>query len=327
MMDKKFLKEVLSIPTISKEEELMREYIIEFAITNGIEYKVDHKGNVYLTKGSEKMTEGEYYPCVVSHIDTLHFNQKELVEKNERLVIFEKEDRLTAYHPTTGEETGIGGDDKCGVFVCLSLLDDLPVLKAAFFVEEEIGMLGSKEAIPDFFEDVGYAIQFDAPSANWITEICSGVKILDEEFKKKVAPVLKEGGYTNFSTDPFTDVNQLAQKFDFNCLNLGCGYYQQHSVKEYVVIEEVKKSLEMGKLLIDYLGNEQYIRIKESQKDLLLEMNYNDIPYDSYSDHYDKYADEIVEEVLKMDEKGYHPNEIKLEIAELLYNKDILKYD
>ena len=318
-MDKLFLKEVLSIPTICKEEELMREYIIEFAITNGIEYKVDHKGNVYLTKGSEKMTEGEYYPCVVSHIDTLHFNQKELVEKNERLVIFEKEDRLTAYHPTTGEETGIGGDDKCGVFVCLSLLDDLPVLKATFFVEEEIGMLGSKEAIPDFFEDVGYAIQFDAPSANWITEICSGVKILDEEFKKKVAPVLKEGGYTNFSTDPFTDVNQLAQKFDFNCLNLGCGYYQQHSVKEYVVIEEVKKSLEMGKLLINYLGNEQYIRIKESQKDLLLEMNY--------SDHYDEDADEIVEMVLKMDEKGYHPNEIKLEIAELLYNKDILKYD
>ena len=326
-MDKLFLKEVLSIPTISKDEDLMRDYIIEFAIRNGIEYKVDHKGNVYLTKGSEKMTQGEHYPCVVSHIDTVHFNQKELVEKNERLVILEKEDRLTAYHPITGEETGIGGDDKCGVFVCLSLLDALPVLKAAFFVEEEIGMLGSKEAIPEFFEDVGYAIQFDAPSANWITEICSGVKILDEEFKKKLTPILKDGGYTNFSTDPFTDVNQLAQKFDFNCLNLGCGYYQQHSVKEYVVIEEVKKSLEMGKLLIDYLGNNKYIHIKEPKKDLLLEMNYNDIPYGSYTDHYDEYADEIVEAVLKMDEKGYQSNEIKLEIAELLYSKDILKYE
>jgi len=87
-MDKLFLKEVLSIPTISKDEDLMREYIIEFAITNGIKYKVDHKGNVYLTKGSEKMTQGEHYPCVVSHIDTVHFNQKELVENNERLVIF-----------------------------------------------------------------------------------------------------------------------------------------------------------------------------------------------------------------------------------------------
>ena len=36
-------------------------------------------------------------------------------------------------------------------------------------------------------------------------------------FKEKVTPILKEGGYTMFSNDPFTDVNQLAQKFDFNC--------------------------------------------------------------------------------------------------------------
>ena len=79
------------------------------------------------------MTEGEHYPCVVSHIDTVHFNQKELVEKNERLVIFEKEDRLTAYHPSTGEETGIGGDDKCGVFVCLSSLRGSPCFKGSLF--------------------------------------------------------------------------------------------------------------------------------------------------------------------------------------------------
>tara|TARA_R110000824_G_scaffold325412_2_gene512338 strand:+ start:647 stop:1642 length:996 start_codon:yes stop_codon:yes gene_type:complete len=326
-MDKLFLKEVLSIPTISKEEDLMRDYIVAFAINNNISYKIDNKGNVYLTKGSEKMTQAEYYPCVVSHIDTVHFNQKELVENNERLVIFEKDDRLTAYHPTTGEETGIGGDDKCGVFICLSLLERLDVLKAAFFVEEEIGMLGSKEALPEFFENVGYAIQFDAPSANWITEVCSGVKILDEGFKKKVTPILKKGGYTNFSNDPFTDVNQLAQKFDFNCLNLGCGYYQQHSVKEYVIIEEVKKSLIVGINLIDYLGNKEYIHIKEPKKDLLLEMNYKDIPYESYTDHYDEYAEEIVDAVLKMDEKGYGSDEIKIEISELLYSKDILKYE
>ena len=68
------------------------------------------------------------------------------------------------------------------------------------------------------------------------------------------------------------------------------------------------------------------IHIKEPKKDLLLEMNYNDIPYDSYTDHYDEYADEIVEAVLKMYEKGYQSDEIKLEIAELLYSKDILKY-
>ena len=99
IMDKKLLKTTLSIPSAYGEEELMREYIIEFAISNSIEYKVDHKGNIYLTKGSEKMTEGEYYPCVVSHIDTVHKNHTNLIKNNERLVISEKEGILTAYHP------------------------------------------------------------------------------------------------------------------------------------------------------------------------------------------------------------------------------------
>ena len=269
-MDKKLLKDVLSVPTISTQEDLMREYIIAFAINNDIKYKIDHKGNIYLTKGSEKMTSGEYYPCVVSHIDTVHHHHKELIEKNERLVILEKEDKLTAYHPDSGEQTGIGGDDKCGVFVCLSMLEHFDILKAAFFVEEEIGMKGSKEADTEFFSDVGYAIQFDAPSANWITEVCSGVKIFDEEFKENITQTLNEGGYTKFSVDPFTDVNQLAQKFDFNCLNLGCGYYRQHSNVEYVIIEEVEKSLKMGIKLVDYLGIKEYIHKKPIKKELLM---------------------------------------------------------
>jgi hypothetical protein len=36
-----------------------------------------------------------------------------------------------------GKPTGIGGDDKCGVYACLELLKELPNLKAAFFVSEE----------------------------------------------------------------------------------------------------------------------------------------------------------------------------------------------
>ena len=330
-MDKKFLEEVLSIPTYSRNEILMREYILQFAEDNGIESKVDIKGNVYLTKGSEKMTSAEYYPCVVSHIDTVHRQHEELISKNERLPIVEDEEgRLKAYHPHTGEQTGIGGDDKCGVFVCLSLFEKLDVLKGAFFVEEEIGMLGSKEAQSEFFENVGYAIQFDAPSADWITEVCSGVKILDEGFKQKIKPILAEGGYHNFSNDPFTDVNQLAQKFDFNCLNLGCGYYQQHTNREFVVIEEVKKSLEVGEKLIVFLGNNKYIHLKKDEKELLNENYYHlykEIKDEEDYECYDEDAADIVSTVLELKEKGYSEEEITYKISEILYLKDIFKFD
>ena len=327
-MDKKLLTTTLSIPSAYYEEELIREHIMEFAIKNSIEYKIDNKGNIYLTKGSEKMTEGEYYPCVVSHIDTVHKNHTSLIQNNERLVISEKEGILTAYNPNNGNQTGIGGDDKCGVFVCLSLLEHFDILKASFFVEEEIGMKGSQEADVEFFDNVGYAIQFDAPSANWVSEICSGVKLFDEEFKTHITEILSEGGYTKFSVDPFTDVNQLAQKFDFNCLNLGCGYYKQHTDKEYVVIKEVENSLKMGIALIDYLGIKEYIHHKETKKDLLVETDWQK-DFKNYDlglyDEYDECANEIVDAVLGMVEDGYSKEDIKYEIGEIILSKNIFK--
>ena len=69
-MNKNRLKEVLSIPSVYGEEGLVREYIQSYAENEGIDYHIDKKGNIYLTKGSEKMTEGEYYPCVVAHMDS-----------------------------------------------------------------------------------------------------------------------------------------------------------------------------------------------------------------------------------------------------------------
>ena len=206
----------------------------------------------------------------------------------------------------------------------------MDVLKGAFFVEEEIGMLGSKEADPEFFKNVGYAIQFDAPSANWITEVCSGVKIFDPEFKDKIKTVLSEGGYTNFSNDPFTDVNQLSQKFEFNCLNLGCGYYEQHRDSEYVVVDEVKKSLHMGIKLIHHLGVADYLRKdKKVPKQMISEshnpMSYGYGSYDLYGDveFYGEISENITDLVLTMNEQGYETEEIKNEVTNYLIDNNL----
>jgi len=328
-----FLKEVLSIPSISGNESMVRDYIIEYAKENGIEYYTDAKGNLYLTKGSDKMTSGEYYPCVVSHMDTVHRSHSELIESKTNLIIesstySEGEDgemtTLIAKHPITKEQTGIGGDDKCGVYVCLEMFERFDVLKGAFFVEEEIGMLGSRQADDKFFENVGYAIQFDAPSSNWISEICSGVKLFDEDFKGEIKETLNECGYTKFSVDPFTDVNQLASKYDFNCLNLGCGYYRQHTNSEYVVVQEVFDSIMAGYKLITKLGIKKYTHKKEEKKSLLTETNYgygsyNDYDFeDYYLDDYDEVSDAITDLVISLYSKGVDEVQIKEEVADYL---------
>lgn len=324
-MNKEFLKEVLSIPSYSKKEILMREFIKKFAIDNGIEYHIDYKGNIYLTKGV--IDENEYYPCVVSHIDTVHSKHISLIEENKRLIIDEDQDILIAKHPETNIQTGIGGDDKCGVFVCLSLMTKLDVIKGAFFVEEEIGMLGSKVSDDNFFKNVGYAIQFDAPSANWITEVCSGVRIFEDFFKDMIKEVLSDNGYTNFSNDPFTDVNQLAQKYDFNCLNLGCGYYRQHTDYEYVIISEVEKSLKAGLDLIEYLGNDKYIKHNEPKREILLEdqlISYNVIETNDFEDNnfdLEYVSEELTKSIYEIINEGGNENDVKKFIYDFLsYN-------
>jgi putative aminopeptidase FrvX len=155
--------------------------------------------------------------------------------------------------------TGIGGDDKCGVFACLTLLKELPYLKAAFFVSEETGCHGSKKANTEFFENVGYAIQFDAPE-NWmVTEKCFGYSLFDRssEFFNVADQVLSEGMVKEdmkYMVHPYTDVWALRGLFDFSCINFSIGYYNYHTKNEYVVIEDVYNGIDMGKKMIDLLG-------------------------------------------------------------------------
>ncbi len=328
-MNKDRLKEVLSIPSVYGEEGLVRDYIQKYAEDNDIDFHIDKKGNIYLTKGSEKMNKGEYYPCVVAHMDTVHRKHIPLVYSNQRLDIVEQpyensqytdlqQTALIAKHPTTKEQTGIGGDDKCGVAVCLEMLDHFDVMKAAFFVEEEIGMMGSKEADEEFFRNVGYAIQFDAPSSNWITEVCSGQRLFDTDFKELITENLSNNGYTSFSNDPFTDVNQLAKKFDFSCLNLGCGYYRQHTDSEYVIVEEVEDAIRAGKSLISKLGLEFY---KHEKNKSVLSENRSDFYYTTYYDTDDEIkeiSDEITDGVIEMVSEGCDREEISEYVYQIL---------
>ena len=170
-----FLKKVLSIPTKSFKEDLMIEFLVEYLTEKKHNFKVDDFGNVYVTKGV--LDEGESYPCIVAHTDTVHkidtinIREEQLYDSKRNLSL-----SLKAYNDL-GEPTGIGGDDKCGVFACLQLLEVFDKIKVALFVSEEVGCLGSKEADIEFFSNVGYAIQFDAPHDYMVTEYCYGVKV------------------------------------------------------------------------------------------------------------------------------------------------------
>ena len=158
------LKEVLSVPTKTYQEDLMVQYLVSWLTENNIDHFVDEYKNVYAIKQESPLIAPDFYfPCVIAHTDTVH-NIDTINIREEMLPNTQGEIKLSlkAYNDL-GRPTGIGGDDKAGVFACLTLLKELPYLKAAFFVSEETGCHGSMKAKEEFFKNVGYGIQFDAP--------------------------------------------------------------------------------------------------------------------------------------------------------------------
>lgn len=260
--DLQLLKEVLSVPTYTYQEDLMVQFIVDWLKSNNIEHYVDEHLNVYAIKQTGELPEDFVFPCVVAHTDTVH--KLDTINVREEMLPNSNGDlklSLKAYNDS-GLPTGIGGDDKCGVFACFELLKELPNLKAAFFVSEETGCHGSKMADPSFFTNVGYAIQFDAPE-NWmVTETCYGARLFDREgeFFEKCDKVITESmnEKRKYMIHPYTDVYALKTKFDFSCINFSIGYYRYHTNQEYVVVEDTFNGVEMGKQMIESLGYQKY---------------------------------------------------------------------
>ena len=255
----KRLKEVLSIPTHSREEDLMVSYLEEVLTEKGFDFFKDKHNNIYVTKGN-----ADYYPCFVSHTDTVHY-----INHNLKVVELEENGKkiLTGIDSETMKPSGIGGDDKCGVYLCLEMLDKLDNVKAAFFVSEEIGCLGSKQADTEFFQNVGYAIQYDSPKGNSMSMTLMGKNLFNKtsDFGDKVSPLILEHGITDWARHPFTDIWPLMEKFNFSCLNLAAGYYNYHTSTEYVIVDDVENAFELGIKLHEILGENFYTR-KEEEK-------------------------------------------------------------
>lgn len=260
--DVKELYEVMQVPSCSKYEFRMAAFIILWARKNGVDYQFDKKGNIYLTKG--KLEEGEFYPCVTSHMDTVQDKAKPYALAGAELPL-----RTRRIKSTTSDEyrheifidgQGIGADDKLGVYISLQLVKHFDKIKAAFFVEEETGMQGSKELVKEFFDDVAYVIGWDSPELHRAAYKCSGTQLFTADFyKKHLKPVTDKWGFTDkcFHSEPFTDVINIRDKTDVMCMNFGNGGYQAHSSTEYLVIEHVDHAVGMGMDIIQTIGNKE----------------------------------------------------------------------
>lgn len=255
-LNEKLLYELMEVPSASKHEYRLVTFILLWAKRNNIKYEFDAYGNIYLTKG--ELSEGEFYPCVTSHLDTVQTKQILYAKAGAKLEVKTKvQDNK---HRIYVDGFGIGGDDKAGLVLCLNMFSYFDKLKACFFLEEETGCNGSRHLDVNWFENVGYVIGYDSPDLNRAAYCCSGTKLMSKQFfeDNDLAELCKSHGLNDFRSEPFTDVVQIRQKTDIICMNFGTGYYNCHMDSEYCVIEDMDAALDLGIDIITRLSNKEY---------------------------------------------------------------------
>ena len=229
------LLSTMIVQSSTGEEHRMMEYIEKKvkSIDGVLDYHYDKKGNMYVTKGDL-----EIYPCVVSHTDTVHNIYKDFK-------IYEDGDVLFAWDGNTNQQVGIGGDDKVGIFIALEALIKFDNIKVAFFVEEESGCNGSREAEMEWFDDVSFVLQCDRKGNSDFVTNTWGTELSSKDFQDSIQSTIKSYGYS-FSDGGLTDAVQLKDNgLEVCSANMCCGYYNPHTKGEYIKTSEVLNCLDM----------------------------------------------------------------------------------
>lgn len=228
----------------------------------GLDYTTDQYGNIYCTKGVATS-----YPCIVSHIDTVHNLQSEFKVTS----IPKKDDVDTIWVAfNKNRQVGVGGDDKCGIYVCLHLLEILPEIKVVFFKDEEVGGIGSDECNYEYFDDVRFIIENDRRGNNEFIVKTGGIELTSQEFRNDVNSIMLKHNYQFSDGGTFTDLNNLKKVVHVCMLNIACGYYNAHTETEYISQKDLENCLNVNYALCTTLDkiyqHKSYIKTYKSYK-------------------------------------------------------------
>jgi tripeptide aminopeptidase len=280
--DKHYIEfaKLLRIQASSENEKLIYFYLRNWLIKRNITCETDNVGNILVTKGI--LEKDEFYPCVVSHMDTVH-----KIHKNFKVFYYVDKDGNTCFIAKSGDiQVGLGSDDKNGIYACLYALETLPKVKIVFFTREEAGCIGSKDISLDFFKDVGYIIQLDRWGAHDLITSQGSGKTVSQLFLDKIKQSMKIFDYkeaSGLSTDALT---LFARKVGVCCVNISCGYYKHHSDKEFTDVNEFWNSLKFTSSIIQDLGQHKYDCLPEVKTYSKTSTKYYD--YDDWEAEYFK---------------------------------------
>jgi hypothetical protein len=237
-------------PSYSKAQLEKRNFLKTWISQNieNVKTSIDSYGNLYVTKGKSKI-----YPCIVSHLDIVH-------DIRPLFQVCQSGNILFGFDNLTGEQTGVGGDDNCGIYICLELLRLCDKIKIVFTLDEEVGMIGAREVNLSFFKDCSFLGQPDRRSDTVdFINFTNGIQTCDEKFTDLITKELNEYGY-KITRGLATDVGQLKYNPEvtipaFNATN---GSYREHRDNEIILLDFVRLSLNFFYDVIQKVGYKKH---------------------------------------------------------------------
>ena len=136
---------ILAIPRGSKNEDRMRQTVVEIAQRAGLDHDIDHAGNVVVRKPATSGHENAPTTILQSHLDMV--NEKNADHDHDFTTDPIIPQKAGAY--LTADGTTLGSDNGIGVATMLAIMEATDLthgpLELLFTIDEETGLTGASE--------------------------------------------------------------------------------------------------------------------------------------------------------------------------------------
>lgn len=261
--DKKGTKNETKFPDFIRickfKQMVLKDILMDELLKEG--YKINY-GDGYL------YAKGDIPVLLTAHMDTVH--------NTPVIDFYEYYDTENNRHIISSPQ-GIGGDDRCGIYMILEIIKTHKC-HVLFCEDEECGGIGSekfcKSSLINELMNMKYLIELDRMNAtDAVFYDCENYEFTD--FIETIT------GYKT-AWGSFSDISNLSPACGVASVNLSCGYYNAHTDSEYVVVEEMMHTIEVVKKLLNV----------ECEQFEYIECDYGSYGY-SYGNSYNKGCHEL----------------------------------
>lgn len=234
------------------------------SLKNHVKKKLQMRYEEVIVDDGFVYAQGSFPVLLVAHLDTVH-------SKLPNMILYDKDQN------TVSSPNGIGGDDRCGVYMIFEIIKKFNC-SVLFCEDEEDGGIGANKFVKTDLArtlDFNYIIEFDRANANdAVFYSCDNYdfeKFITRDFYK-----------INYGT--YSDICDIAPVIGCAAVNLSCGYYKAHTKDEYVVLSDMENSIKAAcDILARTTQNDKFEYVEYFEYD-----TWNGYGYNGFIDYNDQ---------------------------------------